>query len=466
MTERADAPLPAWLTDEIATVPSANAYPSTDELATRTAQLATAYPEVSALRVIGRSVVGEPLTCLTIDGGPTARGTAVVFGLPHPNEPVGGLTSLHLVERLATNTALRRRLALTWHVVTNADPDGLRLNEGWLRGPFTREHYARNFYRQAFDDQIDWHFPVDTQFSDEMGMAIRPETAALMALIDTHGPSLLASLHNAEVGDVYYYLGRHEPGLYPTLHRIPGILGLSIYRGMPEMAWVQPLTEGIFRVADISDSIDHRLANGGPPRLESDRNSSAAYASRRGALALVTEVPYWRDPRSSDATSANVSLVEALAASGKDMEDLSVVLSDALAPLMEMSITDTPFLRASRYGAEVAAETAEEYLRRESRHDRWATVAEIATTTETVHMFRLRYGGMLLRALDDERRAGNTHAVVRSAHRRLDVRYRSWCAEAREDAQQAGLVRNSIRALVATQYGAILAAADHLAQAK
>src|SRR6185503_3490329 len=174
-----------------------NAYPSTDELATRTAQVATAYPEVSALRVIGRSVVGEPLTCLTIDGGPPARGTGVVFGLPHPNEPVGGLTSLHLVERLATNTALRRRLGLTWHVVTNVDPDGLRLNEGWLRGPFTRETYARHFYRQAFDDQIDWHFPVDTPNSDFPGSAIRPETAALMSLIDTHRPALLASLHNA-----------------------------------------------------------------------------------------------------------------------------------------------------------------------------------------------------------------------------------------------------------------------------
>jgi hypothetical protein len=113
-----------------------------------------------------------------------------------------------------------------------------------------------------------------------------------------------------------------------------------------------------------------------------------------------------------------------------------------------------------------AAETAEEYLRRESRHDRRATVAEIASTTETVHMFRLRYGGMLLRALEDELQAGNTQAAVRSARRRLDARYRSWCAEAREDAREAGLVRNSIRALVATQYAAILAAADHLAQAR
>jgi zinc carboxypeptidase len=460
MTARADAHVPAWLTDEIATVADAAAFGSTDELAARTADLASAHRDVSTLRMIGRSVGGEPLACLTIDGGRAAWGDAIVFGLPHPNEPVGGLTSLHLAGRLAADAGLRRRLGLTWHVVPNVDPDGLRLNEGWLRGPFTREHYARHFYRQAFDDQIDWHFPVDT---DGASLAIRPETAALMSLIDRHRPALLASLHNAEVGDVYYYVGRDEPRLYPTLQRIPEILGLSLYRGMPEAAWVRPLADGVFRAADIRDSIDHRLASGGPPRLESDRNSSAAYASRQGALALVAEVPYWRDPRSSDATATNVSLVDALAAGGKHMLDLSVVLTDALTDIAGSTITDTPFLRASRYYTAAAAETAEEYLRREPSHERRATVAEAASIIEIVHMFRLRHGGMLLRALEDERRAGNTRAAIRSTRERLAARYRAWCAEAEEDARQAGLVRNPIRALVATQYAAILATAHHLA---
>jgi hypothetical protein len=286
-----------------------------------------------------------------------------------------------------------------------------------------------------------------------------------MSLIDTHRPALLASLHNAEVGNVYYYLGRHEPELYPTLQRIPHTLGLSLYRGMPEMAWVRPLSDGIFQAADIRDSIDHRLANGGPPRLESDRNSSAAYASRYDTLALVTEVPYWRDPRSSDRSLAHVSLFETLAASGKDLADLSAALTDALAAVVGVTVTDTPFLRASRYCATAAAETADEYLRKDSRHDRPATIAEVASVTETVHMLRLRSGGMLLRALEDERQAGNTHAALRSAHERLDARYRLWCAEARKDARQAGLVLNPIRALVATQYAAILATAQHLVKA-
>jgi hypothetical protein len=465
MTAQAEAHVPAWLIDEIATVPDFDAFLSTDELAARIAELAAAFPEVSTLRVIGKSVAGESLSCLTLDGGPAARGDAVVFGLPHPNEPVGGLTSLHLLHRLAADSALRHRLGLTWHVVTNADPDGLRLNEGWLRGPFTREHYARHFYRQAFDDQIDWNFPVDASLTDGADTAIRPETGALMSLIDTVRPVLIASLHNSEVGNVYYYVGRPEPRLYPTLQAIPEVLGLSLYRGMPETAWVQPLADGVYRAADIRDSINHRLANGGPPRLESDRNSSVAYADRYDALALVPEVPYWRDPRSSDASAANISLVDALAAGGERMSDLSVVLATALRAIEGLTITDSPFLRASRYFASAAAETAREYLRGETRHERPATVAEAASISETVHSFRLRHGGMLLRCLDDEWQAGNANPALRSAYDQLAVRYRAWCAEADRDARQAGLVLNPIRALVATQYASILAAAHHLTRA-
>jgi hypothetical protein len=88
------------------------------------------------------------------------------------------------------------------------------LNEGWLKGPFTREHYARNFYRSAGDEQVEWSFPLDykTAYFD----AVLPETAALMRLIDHVRPALMCSLHNTEQGGVYYYLSRPEP---PRLSR-------------------------------------------------------------------------------------------------------------------------------------------------------------------------------------------------------------------------------------------------------
>ena len=61
----------------------------------------------------------------------------------------------------STTAVFRDLLGHRWHVVACIDPDGLRLNEGWLAGPFTRGHYLRHFYRSAGDEQIEWTFPVD-----------------------------------------------------------------------------------------------------------------------------------------------------------------------------------------------------------------------------------------------------------------------------------------------------------------
>src|SRR4051794_22124797 len=210
MKEFVTAPIPSevpdWLAAEMGTVPEVAAFAGTDEIAAHAAEIASS-PHVRR-RSVGRSAGGEELTCLTIGDDPDRH--ALVFGLPHPNEVVGGLTCLHLARRLAGDERLRRRLGLTWPLgpgidpdrprpnegglrrglgltwplVRVIDPDGLRLNEGWLRGPFTRRHYSRHLYRQPSGEQIDWSFPVG---GTPAPLAPRPpETRALMELIDRH----------------------------------------------------------------------------------------------------------------------------------------------------------------------------------------------------------------------------------------------------------------------------------------
>ena len=77
-------------------------------------------------------------------------------------------------------------------------------------------------------------------------------------------------------------------------------------------------------------------------------------------------------------------------------------------------------------------------------------------------MYRLRYGGMLLRALSAESAAGTATSILRRLESRLDAVYRAWVADAvaTDDAEAMPL-----SALVGVQYGAILAAAFHLAAA-
>lgn len=463
MSQPAEGAVPGWLADEMAGVPEIAAFAGVDELATRAGRLAAAHPDVLTSRVVGHSAGKEPLTCLTVDGGPTARAEALVFGLPHPNEPAGALTGLHLVERLAADPALRRMLGLNWHVVPVIDPDGLRLNEGWLRGPFTREHYTRWFYRQAFDEQIDWSFPLGSESPTYPDPERPPETSTLMHLIDRHRPVLMASLHNGEYGGVYYYLSRNDRRLITALQQVPAELGMSLYRGVPESGWAHDLSDGVYRSLDIRDSITYDRA-AGRSHPAGIGNSSTAYAARHGTLSVVTEVPYWRDPRTSDPTPTDLPLATALAAGGRRLGELGDALSTTLTALNGLLRTDSPFLRAGRHFAYAATADARDHARRaaELPPGRMATIAERASIEDSVHLFRLRNSGLLLRALDEEIAKGGTHPRLQEAHGDVAERRVGWSAEAARGAAEAGVVRNPIDAMVAVQYGAILAAAGRL----
>ena len=48
-------------------------------------------------------------------------------------------------KRLAEDEELRKELDYTWYIVKAWDADGLRLNEKWLKGPYTLYNYSRNF---------------------------------------------------------------------------------------------------------------------------------------------------------------------------------------------------------------------------------------------------------------------------------------------------------------------------------
>lgn len=84
-----------------------------------------------------------------------------MFGGPHPNEPVGCMAIEFLMRRLCEDEALRTELGYTWHFIKSIDSDGMRLNEGWFKGPFTPTQYAWHFFRPAPFDQVEWTFPLD-----------------------------------------------------------------------------------------------------------------------------------------------------------------------------------------------------------------------------------------------------------------------------------------------------------------
>ena len=138
-------------------IPDYDAFLTVDELNASSHKLAEEFPDLVNLQVVGETRQGDPIELLTIGQGPQQ---AFVFGGPHPNEPIGTMTVEYLTRRLCQDETLRREMDYTWHFIKCIDSDGMRLNEGWFKGPFTPSNYARHFFRPAPFDQVEWTFPV------------------------------------------------------------------------------------------------------------------------------------------------------------------------------------------------------------------------------------------------------------------------------------------------------------------
>lgn len=446
----------ARVLDLVDAVPDFPGFPSVDELVDATAEVASEFAGVTRWRRIGSSRLGEPIHALTIGDGPRH---ALVFGGVHPNEPIGGLTALHLARTLAADAQLRRDLGYTWHVVACIDPDGMRLNEGWFSGQLARPEYGRHFYRPAPDEQVEWTFPL--AYKELYFDRVIPETLALMRLIDEVRPTFMCSLHNGELGGVYYYLSHPAPELYPELHAIPGHLGIPLDTGEPEVPYVPLLAAGIYGDSSVEQHYEYALALGLDPThgLESG-SSSGAYASRYNTFTLVSELPYWTHPDAGDSTPTTKPYRDVLAVRAAGMRELGEVLTGVLTAAGPDLVLDTPFLRAMRQFAPHFEQLAEQEATRVelAETDRPATVAEAFTGPDLVHCFRMRYGGMTLRALEAEIVAGHGTPLIRQAHARLLDVYEQWSAEVRAAPQPRTI---PLRDLVGVQYGAILSAASH-----
>lgn len=453
------ATLPGWLLDQIGTVPEYAAFAGVDELHERMRRIARDHPGTTSLSRCGTSTQGDPMWCLTVgtgDGDDLPE--ALVFGLPHPNEPIGGLTAVHLAERLCVDPALRARLGHRWRIVDCADPDGLRLNEGWLAGPFTRAHYAQHFYRPAGADQVEWSFPVNHEqayFDTTI-----PETAALVRLLDEHRPRLVGSLHNSERGGAYYYLSRGEPRLNAVLQAVPEHLGIPLHRGEPESPLLGMIDTAIFEAAPFAQTYAATVAREG--RWVQRGTSTGEYISRWGGQLVVSELPYWYDDSADDTRPAGISYAAALQANADGLGELAAVLDDTIAAVDGALLApQSPLWRAVRfYGPLMVDTAADRRTRATAPDDRPATVAEATSLAAGVHETRLRYGGMLRRALRGEVALGNVREPVRAALADVEHRYDTWLAA---DAEADEPDPIAIGRLVAVQYAAVLAAAAQLA---
>ncbi|WP_126661064.1 M14 family zinc carboxypeptidase [Haloterrigena salifodinae] len=248
----------------------------------------------------GESANGETLWTVTVGDGDRS---ALLFGAPHPNEPIGSMTIDFLLHELATNDELRASLDYEFVCLPVADPDGVRLNEGWFDGPFTLSNYAQNFYRTPPDEQVEATFPVEREgyaFDDPA-----PGTRALMDLIETLRPEFIYSFHNAAFGGCYYYLSEPLEPLYDALSSLPGEYDVPLHRGEPEWFAMEAFDDVVYRLPTFADQFDDvQDQDDVDPEAALLGGNAYDYATRfnEDVVELVVELPYFHDPQIQDRT--------------------------------------------------------------------------------------------------------------------------------------------------------------------
>lgn len=429
-----------------------------DELNEDFARLASEHPDIARFERVGTSSLGEPISMLSIGSGET---NILLFACPHPNEPIGAMMLHHLARMLCDDADLRDGLGYTWNLIPCVDPDGTRLNEGWFNGPFTVTTYARNFYRPAAEQQVEWTFPnfYKTNYFDRS----LPESEMLMRVIDRLQPTLMGSLHNAGFGGVYYYLSRDEPDLYPVFHELPKWEGLPLRLGEPEVPYATEYAPAIFKLLSTADTYDYMEANGADMSAFSHGGSSAEYAERHGTLTLIIEMAYYDDPRVNDQTVTDTRRREAILA-GLDLADEGYQVTNGhLEAVQDQLRTKSAFEAAVRSFMKMQRESraAERYwAETDPATDRPATVAELFSSNQEVRFYRLLTLGMLVRMLEGEVAIGNGTPAIRSHLKEASETFERWARELEQDLDMRVV---PIRKLVAVQLGAVLATAEHLA---
>lgn len=433
-------------------VPPLTSIPTVDELNAGLERLRAEHPDHISRERIGTSRLGEPIWLYRIGSG---QRSALIVGGVHPNEPIGSLTILHLVEQLAADPELRVGHDTTWSIVPCADPDGMRLNEKWFADPSDRALYAREFYRPAPNEQVEWTFPF--AYKDAYFDAMMPETVALARAIDLAAPDLYVPLHNSEGGGAYFYLSRSAPELYPLLHEITASCSVPLHIGEPEGAHFRVLADAIYEMGTLQDAYDWSEEAGidpYPPGSAGD--ASTSYARRYGTLSLIAELPQFGDPAADDSSPTTTAYQDALRRCGERLIETGHTLTALIAAVDPYVRMDTPLLRAARVFSPMATSAGQADLARaDPDDDRRATVAELRSLDGVVNLHRLRWGGMLRRALNAEVAAGVASPEVRRAAAEIQSLFDGWLDESRAGGDAPPL---PLAQVVGVQYGAILAA--------
>ena len=443
-------------------VPDYQGFLTVDELKASSQQLANRYPDIADILPIGHSRQGDSIEAIKVGKGAK---TALLFALPHPNEPIGSMMLEYLSLRLAEDDSLRESLGYTWYLIKCIDPDGTRLNEGWFKGPFSIENYARYFYRPPGFQQIEWTFPIDYKtlhFDDPL-----PETKALMALIERVRPEFIFSLHNSGFGGVYFYITEEAPSLYDPFHRLVESQNLPLHLGEPEMPYISMYTDAIFNSTGVIEEYDFlkQQTDTDPAEIIKGGTDSFDYARRLcNHFGLVCEVPYFYNPAINDTTPSDTVRRDALLQGLEQDKKYFSFLQEQYDEVKDALTVSSPFRNKIEetlrtYPQHLAAE--ENWAKTDPKTAEMATMAEKFDNLVIRRFYSLLLLGMFVRMLDIQIAATHEPPILDSVREKIKSAFEVHCSEL-EAALDYTVI--PIQKLVRVQLGSALLAAGYASE--
>jgi hypothetical protein len=442
-------------------VPDYESFFTVDELRASSHRLAGQFPDAVEILSLGHSRQGDPIETLKIGSGAK---TALVFAMPHPNEPIGSMMLEFLSQRLAEDDDLRQSLDYTWYLIKCIDPDGTRLNEGWFKGPFSVANYGRHYYRPPSHQQIEWTFPIQYK-SLEFDTPL-PETRALMALIKDIRPDFIYSLHNAGFGGAYFYVSEEADALYQPFYDLVESQGLHLHLGEPEAVWMTQFADAIFQAPALTQMYDFFEEQGvDPSKAITGGTSSFDYAlAFCDPFSLICEMPYFESTSIHDTSPSDMTRSDAIiqglerVKEGLDnLQELYDAVGEELTKTSPFKDSISSFLQVvPQY---VAAQ--ENWARTDPAAQEQATIAEKQDALSVRRFYYVLLNlGMTIRMIEAQIAATGASPALTATNLRAIAAFDQVAADLETELEYSVV---PIRKLVGVQLGSALLAAAYAA---
>jgi hypothetical protein len=382
-------------------IPDYREYMNVDELNSSSEKLARDHPSTVKMLDLGKSSKGEPIRCLKMGEG---KHSALIYGFPNPEEPVGGLAIDYLSRSLAENKSLLREIDYTWYFIKCIDPDGARLNVGFLKGPLTPMNFSKNYYRTSDSLSGEENFPFRYGAIDFNRPL--PETKALMKILDETSFDFISGLHNMKWGGVTYQVSEPCSYLYGPFQEMA-----KGYDVMPRKMPGTMLAPGI-QLAQYFTPVRNyvRAKTAGKSPLEEITGAYTfeyAQLSNPHVFMMIPECALWYDVRCWDDRPSDSPFTDVLtyrSQVGTEANKFMLSIFQRAEPLLKHP---SPFFEMIRplireiRSPTVNVSDPDPDLSKQ-RIDRPATIAEKVEIEGRADVYRLFNLGAMIRLLDDQ----------------------------------------------------------------